>query len=221
MTAQLRQPLDREASWRVIEQQRRAIADVLAELTPAQWEAPSLCAHWRIRDVAAHIALTPQPPSLGALFVAGLRANGNYNRLIHDLTVRAANRPVAELVSAIRTHAASRKLPGPTNYRNILFDTMVHGQDIAIPLGRTIDIPADAAATGAATAAEIGWPVWDKRRLDGLALRATDIDWCHGAGAEIRGPITALLLLVTGRAAALESVTGEGVPVLAARLLAG
>ncbi|MFI6040894.1 maleylpyruvate isomerase family mycothiol-dependent enzyme [Nocardia sp. NPDC051321] len=220
MTAQVRQPLDREASWRVIEQQRLAIADLLAELTPAEWESPSLCAHWRIRDVAAHLALTPQPPSLGALFVAGLRANGNYNRLIDDLTVRAANRPVAELVSVIRTHAASRKLPGPTNYRNILFDTMVHGQDIAIPLGRTIDVPLEAAATGAGIAAEIGWPVWDKRRLDGLALRATDIDWSHGEGAEIRGPIKALLLVVTGRAAALESVTGEGVPALTARLLA-
>ncbi|WP_194837613.1 maleylpyruvate isomerase family mycothiol-dependent enzyme [Nocardia sp. XZ_19_369] len=220
MSANTAPLLDREASWRVIEQQRLAIADVLAELTPAEWELPSLCARWRIRDVAAHLALTPHPPSLGALLVAGLRANGNYNRLIDDLTVRAADRPPAELVATLRAHASSRKLPGPTNYRNILFDTMVHGQDIAIPLGRTIELPVDAAATGASTATEIGWPVWKKRRLDGFALRATDIDWSYGEGVEIRGPIKALLLVVTGRPAGLARVTGDGVPALTARLLA-
>lgn len=221
MSARSPWQLDREASWRVIEQQRRAIADLLAELALAEWELPSLCARWRIRDVAAHIALTPQPPSLGTLFVAGLRARGNYNRLIDDLTVRAADRPPGELVSMIRTHASSRKLPGPTNYRNILFDTMVHGQDIAIPLGRSVELPPDAAATGATTAARCGWPVWNRHRLDGLALRATDIDWSFGDGAEVRGPIKALLLLVTGRPAGLERVTGEGVRALTARLLAG
>ena len=30
-------------------------ADFLATLTPGQWEAPSLCAGWRVRDVVAHV----------------------------------------------------------------------------------------------------------------------------------------------------------------------
>ncbi|WP_157195571.1 hypothetical protein [Nocardia tenerifensis] len=99
--------------------------------------------------------------------------------------------------------------------------TRVHGQDIAVPLGRTIEPPADAAATGATTAVRVGWPVWRKHRIDGFALRATDIEWSHGEGAEILGPIRALLLLITGRPAGLESVTGAGVPRLSARMLAG
>ncbi|WP_232852271.1 hypothetical protein [Nocardia acididurans] len=37
-------------------------------------------------------------------------------------------------------NASSRTLPALTNYRNILFDTMVHAQDMAIPLGRTISV---------------------------------------------------------------------------------
>ena len=34
--------------------ERLAFADFLAGLTPEQWAAPSLCAGWTVRDVAAH-----------------------------------------------------------------------------------------------------------------------------------------------------------------------
>ncbi|MET0954878.1 MAG: maleylpyruvate isomerase N-terminal domain-containing protein, partial [Cryobacterium sp.] len=30
------------------------VADLLATLTPEQWESQSLCAGWRVRDVAGH-----------------------------------------------------------------------------------------------------------------------------------------------------------------------
>ncbi|WP_433294041.1 maleylpyruvate isomerase N-terminal domain-containing protein [Actinoplanes sp. CA-030573] len=52
-----------EASWTVITQQRLALAELLAGLTGTEWEHPSLCAGWRVRDVAAHVALAPQPPA--------------------------------------------------------------------------------------------------------------------------------------------------------------
>ncbi|WP_040810275.1 maleylpyruvate isomerase family mycothiol-dependent enzyme [Nocardia concava] len=202
--------MDRETSWKVIEQQRRAIADLLADLSPEEWETPSLCAGWRVREVAAHIALTPQPPSARVMLATGLRARGDYNRFVDILTRSYANQPTAELVSQLRAHAASRRLPSLTNYRNILFDTMVHGQDIAIPLGRTIDVAPEAAAAAADRAVEVGRPVWNKHRLDGIRLRATDIDWSYGTGNDIEGPILALLLLITGRTARLSDLTGPG-----------
>ncbi|MFI6366420.1 maleylpyruvate isomerase family mycothiol-dependent enzyme [Nocardia sp. NPDC050630] len=210
--------MDRETCWQTIEQQRRAIADLLAELSANEWEMPSLCAGWRVREVAAHIALTPQPPPIGVMLASGIRARGNYNRFIDDLTRRYAKHPTTELVSAIRDDAGSRELPKLTNYRNILFDTMVHGQDIAIPLARTVDIEPAAAAAAAAHAVTIGWPVWDKHRIDGVRLVASDVDWSHGSGPEILGPITALLLLVTGRTAAIDLLTGDGVASMTARL---
>jgi uncharacterized protein (TIGR03083 family) len=202
--------LDRESSWRVIEQQRLAIADLLADLTPDEWEHPSLCTGWRVREVAAHIAMTPQKPPLRAMLTAAARARGNYNRMIDQLTVDYANQPVAELVSEIRAKAAVRTLPALTNYRNILFDTMVHGQDIAIPLGRTLEIHPFAAAVGAQRAASIGWPVFDRHRLDGIRLCATDTNWSYGSGREVRGPSRALLLLAAGRTALLHELTGDG-----------
>ena len=55
-----------------------------------------------------------------------------------------------------------------TNYRNILFDILVHGQDIAIPLGLHRDMPVDAARAGASRVWTMGWPFWAHRKLRGI-----------------------------------------------------
>ena len=36
-------------------EERENLADLLAQLTPQQWEQPSLCERWRVRDVVAHM----------------------------------------------------------------------------------------------------------------------------------------------------------------------
>jgi uncharacterized protein (TIGR03083 family) len=202
--------MDREASWRVIEQQRLALADLLEGLTDEEWDSPSLCAGWRVRDVAAHVAMAPQPPGPAAMLFEGIRAGGRFHRLNHDVAVRHADR-FTDLVAELREHAASRRLPVVTSYRNILPDILVHTQDIALPLGRTLPMPVDAAAAGATRVWTMGWPFWAKRRLTGLRLTATDVDWTAGEGADVRGPIAALLLLLTGRDAALASLSGEDI----------
>ena len=46
--------------------------------------------------------------------------------------------------------------------------------------------------------------------LDGYRLTATDADWTRGQGPDVAGPIGALLLLLTGREAALDQLAGEG-----------
>lgn len=54
-------------------------------------------------------------------------------------------------------------------------------------------------------------PFWARRRLRGFRLTAIDVDWSAGQGAEVRGPIDSLLLLLTGRAtAALPRLAGDG-----------
>ena len=52
--------------------------------------------------------------------------------------------------------------------------------------------------------------------LDDHRLRATDVDWERGRGSEVAGPIGAILLLLTGRPAALTQLTGEGADALRA-----
>lgn len=200
-----------EEKWRVITGQRRALVDLLANLDENEWERPSLCEQWRVKDVVAHLALTPQSPGVVRILVLGFRARGNFDAVNRDLAVAHANRPPAELLAQLGQLADSRRKPAITTLDNLLFDTLVHIQDVAIPLGRAASMPLDAAREGAERVWRMGWPFWARRRLRGVRLTATDIDWTAGEGAGIRGPIQALLLLLTGRTeAALPHLTGPG-----------
>ncbi|MEX5713212.1 maleylpyruvate isomerase family mycothiol-dependent enzyme [Parafrankia sp. FMc6] len=210
--------MDRETSWHVIAEQRLGLADLLDGLADEDWDTASLCAGWRVRDVAAHVALVPQVPSVWSMAVEGVRARGSFHRLNHDLAVRhATGRTGQQTVTELRQYADSRRLPAPTNYRNVLFDVLVHVQDIAIPLGRTWPTPLDAARAAAERVWTMGWPFWARRRLRGVRLTATDSDWTVGDGADVRGSTSALLLLLTGRTATLPELTGDGVALLTQR----
>lgn len=204
--------MDRDASWQVIAEQRLGLAGLLEGLSDAEWEQPSLCAGWRVRDVAAHVAMAPQVPTARSMFSDAVRARGSFHRLNHDVAVRHAARPTRDLVAELRRHADSRRLPAVTNYRNILFDVLVHTQDVAIPLHRDHPMPIEAARSGADRVWTMGWPFWARRRLRGVRLVAADIDWATGGeAAEVRGPMADLLLLMTGRTtAALPHLSGPG-----------
>ena len=56
-----------------------------------------------------------------------------------------------------------------------------------------------------------------KNRIAGVRLRAVDTGWTHGSGPEVSGRAIALLLAMTGRRAALDDLTGDGVTVLRER----
>lgn len=204
--------MDRDEKWTVIARQRRVLADLLAGLDDEDWGRPSLCAAWRVRDVAAHVALTPQSPGALRILALGLRARGDFDALNRDMAIAHAARPAGDLAGELRAFADSRDKPAITTLDNLLFDTLVHVQDVAVPLGRTVAMPVDAAREGADRVWRMGWPFWARRTLRGLRLTATDIDWSAGEGADLRGPVQALLLLLTGRTAtALPQLSGPGV----------
>jgi hypothetical protein len=56
-----------------------------------------------------------------------------------------------------------------------------------------------------------------KKRIAGLKLTATDMDWSHGQGPEVRGPTEALVMMMAGRMVALDDLSGEGKATLIAR----
>lgn len=208
--------MDRDDKWTVIAEQRRVLADLLAGLRAQDWERPSLCTGWRVQDVAAHVALTPRSPGILRILAKGVRAGGDLQAANRAMAITHADRPPAELVDALRELADSRRKPAITTLDNLLFDTLVHIQDVAVPLGLTAAMPLAAAREGAERVWRMGWPFWARRRLRGLRLLATDVDWSAGEGAEVRGPIQALLLLLTGRTeAALPALSGPGTRQLA------
>jgi uncharacterized protein (TIGR03083 family) len=195
-----------------------ALARLLEGLSDDEWEQPSLCAGWRVCDVAAHVSLCALPPSPGSMLVDLIRAHGNMHQLNTLVSRRRAERAPEQLIADLRQHAGSRKIPVVSDQRNGLFDVLVHVQDIAIPLGIELAMPVVPAAAGATRVWSMGWPFWARRRLRGLRLRATDTDWSAGAGAELRGPIRMLLLLLTGRTTtALPHLSGPGVQAIIER----
>jgi hypothetical protein len=149
-----------------------------------------------------------------------VRARGNFDRLNHDLALRHAQQPTSVIATELRHNAGSRDLPAVTNYRNIVFDVLVHGQDIAIPLHRTLQFSPEAGSTAAGNLWQLRWPWSTQRRFRGLSFSATDTDWSAGAGPAVRGPIRSLLLALAGRPAALSELTGDGLPELTARISA-
>lgn len=199
-----------EALWSVVEAERLSLADLLTGLSAQQWQAQSLCSQWRVRDVAAHLAMTPTEPGLVRMLVGVARAHGNIWAFGRDLAREHARRPTDQIVAELRRDAGSRHLPPGTNGDNALLDVLVHGQDIARPLGIARSMPRPAAVASIHRAWQLEWAFHARRRLRGLRLVATDADVQLGDGALVEGGV-ADLLLVTGRiAAAAPRLYGPG-----------
>jgi uncharacterized protein (TIGR03083 family) len=211
-------PMDVDAVWAAIDQQRLDLADLLDGLADDEWERPSLCTGWRVRDVAAHLALAHTGPGRAVLEL--VRAGGSLPRLIRTTAVRHAALPTERIAAEIRAMAGSRRRAVGVSHLEPLLDVLVHGQDIAVPLGRARAMPIAAAATAATRVATMPWPMSatfpTRARLRGLRLVATDVDWSAGDGEPVEGPIQALLLLLTGRTAGQDQLSGPGARRLAA-----
>ena len=211
--------MDTELVWKAIETERLNLADQLAELRDDQWDAPSLCEGWTVRQVAAHVTLAARVRPLMA--VRGvLKARGNVNRFIGDEAREHAKLPPDRLVAELRELAGSRNRPPGTKPPDPLVDVLVHGQDICRPLGIPRSMPRDPAVA----AAEYVWarriPFYAQKKCAGVKLRATNADFEVGEGAEVAGPIEGVLLVLSGRAAGLEDLSGPGLDVLGPRLAA-
>ena len=197
--------------WSAVTHLRLSIADLLDELDPSEWDRPSLCAGWRVRDVAGHLSLVPTITTW-EMVRAAPRAGFNPHRINTRLARRYGDRPTHAIVSRIREHAGARRTARVLDERDSLFDVAVHSQDIALPLRRTVEVPVASARQGLDRVWEMGWPFKAQQRLSGLGLRATDADWQVGDGPAVEGTALSLLLLLTGRTdTALPRLTGPGV----------
>jgi uncharacterized protein (TIGR03083 family) len=202
----------------VIATGRRAVADLLLELDERQLATPSLCTGWDVRTVGGHLAEAAAPSLVGALGDL-VRARGNLHRANDQAARRAGRRPVAQIAALLRERAGSRFAPPVTGPRAALTEVLVHEADMRLPLGLPYD-PDPRATRPALEFVTTGRPVGfvPRGRLTGLELVATDLDWSHGSGAEVRGRAIDLLLAACGRTAALPRLHGPGVRPLRDRL---
>ncbi|GEM34533.1 hypothetical protein NN3_55400 [Nocardia neocaledoniensis NBRC 108232] len=185
--------------WRAVAEERTTLADLLADLPESAWDTASLCDGWRVRDVVAHLVIATRV-TLGSLLLELLRARGNTDRLIHDTAVRLADRtPTADLLAELRSTIDSRAIPIGTTPTDRLMDLLVHGQDIAVPLGLDRVMPVEAAQWSLERVWTMGAPFHARRRLAGYALTAIDTGWTAGSGSPVIGTAAELLMIVTGR----------------------
>jgi uncharacterized protein (TIGR03083 family) len=217
MTGSAAPVMSPDAVWAAVDRERATLADLLDDLSPEEWSRPSLCEGWRVRDVAAHLALSHS--GWGRTTVEMFRARGSFDRMVHDTAVRHAGAPTGQLTAEIRAMVGSRRHAPTLTPLEPLLDVLVHGQDIAVPLGRSSPMPVEAATAAATRVWTMPWPMSTafraRTRLRGLRLVATDTEWSVGDGALVEGPVEGLLLLLTGRTAWLDRLSGPGVGRLA------
>jgi uncharacterized protein (TIGR03083 family) len=194
------------------------LAERLAVLDDEQWNAPSLCAQWRIRDVLAHVTAGAEGAfGVGAIFRGMLRHRFDYNRWVAaDGQVRGQQDP-AVVLQALRKAAANRKPRSGARPVRGLMHVLIHGQDMCRPLGITRDLPEAHLVPVADFVKDDVHIFVAKKRIAGLKLSATDMDWSHGDGPEVTGPAEALVMMMAGRSVALGDLSGEGTAALATR----
>ncbi|MFB6617642.1 maleylpyruvate isomerase family mycothiol-dependent enzyme [Streptomyces sp. NPDC085524] len=178
--------------------ERRELAAVLDGLTEAQWDAPSLCAGWRVREVAAHMSMGFRQPLARTVWEL-VRARGS----LHRMTDRCARRDAAahstrELAALLAENADHPWKPPVGGLAAALGHDVVHGLDITVALGLGRRVPEDRVRIllDGVDARSLRFFGAD---LDGVELRATDLDWSFGTGTPVSGAAQDLLLLAFGR----------------------
>jgi uncharacterized protein (TIGR03083 family) len=178
--------------------ERRELLALCHELGPAEWEAPSLCAGWRVRDVVAHVIGGERD------WDSLLQARGDVERANALSVERRAGVPVQQLLVELDAIAAvqgfARLVAGL-----FLVDNWIHQEDIRRPIGRPRDQDPD----------RLRWVLrWTRitpySRGRSLRLVATDLGYAVGRGPEVRGPAADLIMAVSGRASAARHLEGEG-----------
>lgn len=178
--------------------ERRELADVLDGLTDHQWDAPTLCSGWRVRDVAAHMSMGFRY-SVGRTVLELARAGGN----LHRMTDRIARRDAAaltphELATALRDNAHHPWRPPVGGLAAALGHDVIHGLDITVALGLGRQVPEDRLRIVLGTVKPNTLRFF-KANLEDVELRATDLEWSYGTGTQVARPAQELLLLAYGR----------------------
>jgi uncharacterized protein (TIGR03083 family) len=196
-------------------EERTSLANFVAGLSDQQWEAPSLCALWRVRDVVAHVLSYDDlsKPGWARRYCIDARCSiDRFNQIGVDFYADASD---VELTALLRERTQPRGYMAAFP-RIGLLDAMIHQQDIrrAIEVARTIPDHRLRAALYASLRMPLTRGAW---RARGLRLVAEDVHWSFGAGKTVAAPGEALLMALAGRPTALADLQGSGAEIFRSR----
>lgn len=198
------------------------IGSFLHEIDDAEFDQPSLCEGWAVRDVIGHMSVghtTPMPQMMALV----LKYKFNIPKGSYEMSKAWAKDRSADEVRAfwdkelVEGHAR-KGIAKTIKWHEAYVDHFIHEQDMRLPLGRPRAVDEDKLLAALDAVPRLNNPMFNlKKRVHGLRLVATDVEWSCGDGPEVRGPAEALLLAVGGRAGAFEDLEGEGLATLAER----
>ncbi|MGW1344659.1 maleylpyruvate isomerase family mycothiol-dependent enzyme [Kribbella sp. NPDC002412] len=188
--------------------ERSDLVAMLDGLQQEDWDKPSLCEGWRVREVVAHITM-PFRMSMPRFLLGMVRAGGNFNKL-SDRQARqdAAELSAHELTECLRQNVNHPWKPPGGGYEGALSHDVIHGLDITVALGIDRHVPEDRMRRilDATKPRQLKYFGVD---LTGIQLRATDLDWTHGTGEVLSGQAQDLLLVLCGRTLPSHHLTGR------------
>ena len=199
----------------MVHAERATLGQFLDTLTPEQWTAPTWCDKWNVQEVVAH--LTAAGNITAPHFFAGFVKTGfNFDKFVDgDLRTFAQGSPADVRSRYDKIITSNRKPPGPAYVA--LGEVMVHGEDIRRSLGTKGEHDPEHLVTLAELYKNTGAPLRAKKRLVGLKLTATDVDWSTGEGPEVAGPCMSLIMAMVGRTGAMDDCDGPGLETLRSR----
>ncbi len=183
---------------KAIASERLDAAAILEALPSRQWDAPTLCEGWRVREVVAHQTMPFRYPTR-KFALEMLKAGGRFNLMADRVARRdAASMSAAELTAALSDNVDHPWAPPGGGLQGALCHDVIHGLDITVALGLGRQVPQDRLAL------VLGQLTGMRRNpfgtdLTGIALRADDIDWSSGSGTPLSGMAQDLLLVFCGR----------------------
>ncbi|MFD1826139.1 MULTISPECIES: maleylpyruvate isomerase family mycothiol-dependent enzyme [Mumia] len=202
--------------WDLIHAERVRLVDMLEGLSDEDWRARTLCSDWTVDQVVAHLtagASTGTWAWIRSMAGAGFNASRHNDRRL----ARYRGATPAATLEAFRRAATSTTAP-TKDHAAWLGEVIVHGQDIARPLG--VPVTPDPVAVGevARFFAAKDFAVNSRRLVKGLALEADDTSFRSGRGPLLRGHLLDLVMAMAGRPDSCAALDGDGVEELRRRL---
>src|SRR5690606_25341585 len=131
-TDQGRYAVTEEALRAEVVAERREQVELLASLRPEQWDAPTLCDGWRVREVVAHTTM-PFRTSRRRLVAELIKARGSFDRMSDRCARRDAERlPAEALLASLRDNVAHPWSPPGGGPHGALSHDVIHGLDITV-----------------------------------------------------------------------------------------
>lgn len=183
--------------------ERSALVADLAPIDAADWDKPSLCEGWTVRDVVGHMIRLDRVYRYSLPFFAGIvRHGGRVNTYIREDARRYARGATPdELVAALST--TSYETAPFARWHPIaavpLSEIVIHGQDVREPLGLRREFEVERLIPVANLLKRRVGVLGRGGRPSGIRFEATDADWSWGRGEVMRAPLYAIVMRLAGR----------------------